>query len=357
MPREELQSSYTPEEDFIQFTKDSLKFIMEKLELLSNDVEEIKQNMMADEKQRSDLKRIKTDVLRIKNTVQNFPSLNENSISELSAPDDDTAVKTVVSEETTNDETLQDRDEILALSDKQHHIQFWNQQLKFRRIAFWNMLKNTEKAKLYDRWIISEPRVIPRKLQIPAIKGEPENQRRRREILALEHFKAERDLLEMRGKYNEDKFKSIDLQIQSFWENKLPDSAFRILMEMWEKECLCEEQKSRQRWSKSESWFKKYETQFRENYKDQNPFLKTGKTEINNTNYRNHTNHGRHAGNPNFKHWKCPSYKTQMNNRCGSRPQIPFHERPYRRNFNRQESTPLRNNSFLGYGPRLNEIG
>ena len=294
----------------------------------------------------------------IQNTVKNFPSLNENSISLQSAPADDTAVKTVASEETINDEAIpKDLDEILALSEKQHHIQFWNQQLKFRRIAFWNMTKNTEKAKLYDRWIISEPRVIPRKLQIPAIKGEPENQRLRREILALEHFKAERDLLEMRGKYNEDKFKSIDLQIQNFWENKLPDSALRTLMEMWEKECLCEEQKSRQRWSKSESWFKKYAIQFREDHKDQNPFLKSGKTGTNNTNYRNHPNNGRYAGNPNVNYRKCPPYKVQTNNRCGSRPQIPFHERPYRRNYNRQESISFRNNSFLGYGPSLNEIG
>ena len=41
-------------------------------------------------------------------------------------------------------------DEITALSEKQRHIQFWNQNLKFRIIAFWNMMKNAEKAKLYN---------------------------------------------------------------------------------------------------------------------------------------------------------------------------------------------------------------
>jgi hypothetical protein len=130
-----------------------------------------------------------------------------------------------------------------------------------------------------------------------------------------------------------------------------------MLMEMWEKECLCDKQKSKQRWSKSELWFKIYETQFKVDYKDQNPFLKTGETKMNNTNYRNHPNNDRHEENPNINHWKCPAYKTQMNNRYKSRPLIPFHERHYRQNYNRQENIRLRNNSFLGYVPRLNEIG
>jgi hypothetical protein len=100
----------------------------------------------------------------------------------------------------------------------------------------------------------------------------------------------------------------------------------------------------------------KYETQFREDHNDKNPFLKIGKTETNNTNHRNHPNNGRNVGNPNVNYRKCSSYKTQMNNRYGSRPHIPFHERPYRRNYNRQECISLRNNSFIGYGSSLSEI-
>jgi hypothetical protein len=64
MLKDELQLSYTLEDSF-QFTKDSLQFII-KMELLSNDVNKIKQNMSAEEKQCNDLNEIKTKLAHIK---------------------------------------------------------------------------------------------------------------------------------------------------------------------------------------------------------------------------------------------------------------------------------------------------
>lgn len=68
------------------------------------------------------------------------------------------------------------------------------------------MMKTEEKVKIYNNWLNSGPKAIPRKLQIPIIRGKPENHRVRRERLVFEEFKAEIDLLQMQAKYNEDKY-------------------------------------------------------------------------------------------------------------------------------------------------------
>jgi hypothetical protein len=44
-------------------------------------------------------------------------------------------------------------------------------------------------------------------------------------------------------------------------------------MKKWNEECAREEEKSIERWGKSDTWFKKYETKFKEEHKSKNPFL------------------------------------------------------------------------------------
>lgn len=80
----------------------------------------------------------------------------------------------------------------------------------------------------------------------------------------------------MRAKYNEDKYQSIDNKVNSFLKNKTSVSTSNILTRMWKDECLYEEQKSIQRWEKSETWLLKYETQLKHEYEGKNPFMKAG---------------------------------------------------------------------------------
>ena len=101
------------------------------------------------------------------------------------------------------------------------------------------MMKNAEKAKLYNTWLNSGPTILPRKFQIPFIKREPENQRARRERLALEQLKTEIDLLQMRSNYNEDnedKYHSLDENVLSFLKTKMSRSVFNILTRIWNDE-------------------------------------------------------------------------------------------------------------------------
>lgn len=80
--------------------------------------------------------------------------------------------------------------------------------------------------------------IIPRNLQIPEIRGEPENQRVRREKLVLEKFKTEIDLLQMRGKYNEDKFQSIDHEVYLHFQKNLQPYILERIIKLWNDDCL-----------------------------------------------------------------------------------------------------------------------
>lgn len=155
--------------------------------------------------------------------MQNFKHFNhaqhckQFTMTTPSTREDINSDSDTVSTETTSE---QDPDEINALSEKQGHLQFWNQQLKFKRIEFWNMIKNAAKAKIYNTWLNSGPKTLPRKLQIPTIREESKNQRVRRERLAMEEFKAELDLLQVWAKFNADKYQSNDNKVNSFFKNK-----------------------------------------------------------------------------------------------------------------------------------------
>lgn len=187
-------------------------------------------------------------------------------------------------------------------------------------------------------------------MQIPTIRGEPENQRVRRERLVLEEFRAEIDLLEMRAKYNEDKYQSIDNKVNSFLKNKTSVSTSNILTRMWKDECLYEEQKSIQRWEKSETWLLKYETQFKHEYEGKNPFMKAGDAQSKNKSNPESRNY---QATPDF----IQNYSSYpRTNRNQTRQSIPFHKPPFRQNRKQRRNYTTPRNSFLGHGPRQNQI-
>ena len=92
--------------------------------------------------------------------------------------------------------------------------QTWNQRLIKRRFAFWNFIKNKNKAEVYTSWINSNPIVVPRKFQMKQILNENEAHRKIRERLALESFNGEVELLTLRALPNEDKLKKIDQEMK-----------------------------------------------------------------------------------------------------------------------------------------------
>ena len=151
MPKDRKCISYTVGEDFIKSTQDSLKTITERLDELANDVRNIKQKLEESENKQGDLERIQSELTDVKDMIQLLTPLNETNHN------DQADITTILGENHTNSDAMmmssmeenteEDPDEIRVFSEKQRHIQFWNQQLKFRRIAYWNMVKNSQKAK------------------------------------------------------------------------------------------------------------------------------------------------------------------------------------------------------------------
>ena len=143
-----------------------------------------------------------------------------------------------------------------------------------RKFAFWNMLKNGNKADIYEKWSTSTPIILPRKLQVKLIPDEPEQQRRLREKMALDKFRMEIELLRLRAESNEQKFKSIDEQMEVEISKKAEGILYENTIKLWKEECENEEITSLQRWEKSDDWFSNYETEFKKEYNTDNPFMK-----------------------------------------------------------------------------------
>ena len=150
----------------------------------------------------------------------------------------------------------------------------WNKNLIQRKFAFWNMLKNSNKAEIYQKWLTSTPMVLPRKLQIKAIIEEPDQQRRLREKLSLDKMHNEIELLRLRGSANEQKLQDIDHEMNELITSKAEGGIREEVLKLWKQECEKEERASLQRWEKSDNWLSTYEEQFKNEYKTDNPFLK-----------------------------------------------------------------------------------
>lgn len=119
---------------------------------------------------------------------------------------------------------------------------------------------------------------------------------------------------------------------------------------MWKDECLYEEQKSIQRWEKSETWLLKYETQFKHEYEGKNPFMKAGDAQSKNKSNPESRNY---QATPDF----IQNYRSYpRTNRNQTRQSIPFHKPPFRQNRKQRRNYTTPRNSFLGHGPRQNQI-
>ena len=372
MPKVKTKNNSNEEEDFRLFTKETLMKITQKLDDISEELHGIKCIIQVSDQNQENLAKISSDTEFIREVVQNLePTSTQNS--------EETHVKDVTNNEAVNEPLF---NESAAMRARQQNIQQWNLYSKNRRIAFWNMVKNAEKANVYQSWLQSDNPTIPRKFQMPEIAGEPENQRMRREKLAREKFLAEIDLLAMRGKYNEEKYKAIDDEVSSFFVDKVDHNTHEDIMKLWRDECLQEEEKSLERWLKTEKWMKGYEVFFKKENRERNPYIKVFKGNDQRNLDFNGGNKGRHFSGSSSRDQETQWVRNEYSNRknrnvqrehvkpntnsnynyrmsnnhmseSGSRrPWIPYHERPYRvhRNGLDNRVNSKSQNSFLEYG-------
>ncbi|MEW8547357.1 MAG: hypothetical protein AB2693_27935, partial [Candidatus Thiodiazotropha sp.] len=161
---------------------------------------------------------------------------------------------------------------------KQSIIETWNRNLTKRRTEFWQQIRNDNTCKLYETWKNNAPMIIPRKLQMKFIEGEPLTQTQRRERQVIYNYQTDIELLELRARSHEEKVHSIDQQMEELINQKTTGQRRELLMKNWKDECEQEERTSLQRWENSNlRWFTKYEKEFLTFFEHKNPLIKDDK--------------------------------------------------------------------------------
>lgn len=91
-------------------------------------------------------------------------------------------------------------------------------------------------------------------------------------------------------------------------------------------------------------------TQFKHVHEGKNPFMKAGDPQSKNKSNPESRNH---QATTDF----IPNYSSNPStNRNQTRPSIPFHQPPFRQNRKQRRNYTTPRNSFLGHGPRQNQI-
>lgn len=151
----------------------------------------------------------------------------------------------------------------------------WSYKLNKRKEAYWNMVKNQGHRDKYQDWVEREKIIVPRFLQKKEFTNEHEDQKAVRAKAALNDFKAEIELRDLRAKQHEERYKQLDEEMERCLKTKGDERVINSLLQMWRSETNYQESISVKRWQRSAKWLDDYETKFLQEYHDKNSFFKT----------------------------------------------------------------------------------
>ncbi|CAF1619154.1 unnamed protein product, partial [Didymodactylos carnosus] len=135
----------------------------------------------------------------------------------------------------------------------------WSKNLKQRRIAFWNYFNNQQKYQLYTRWVNSEPPIVPNTFKICLNPQETDIEHSLRKTHANRTFQFHIDLHEAKATRFRQQQQQIDAQHEQFLSTVATGAVFIQLLNLWNKDCLRNEQTSLKIWEKHEHHYRKYE--------------------------------------------------------------------------------------------------
>ena len=116
--------------------------------------------------------------------------------------------------------------------------------------------------------------IVPIRLQMSKINGEPLAQTQIREKQVMFNFQSEIELMRLRIESHEERYKRIDSEMDDIIEKNLSGQRKEMIRKLWREECAKEEKQSTESWENSNvMWTKKYETEFLIFFADQNPFI------------------------------------------------------------------------------------
>ena len=130
------------------------------------------------------------------------------------------------------------------------HSKIWNDTLSKRKRDFFNHLKNSEKAKIYEQYLNNEPTFIPKCCKETKIKGQTSDEwirlNNEREISNVNH---EIQIMKTFALQHKESFEECDASIMEVFTH-FPQEKVNQIREVWMTEVKTEEQVSKSIWKK-----------------------------------------------------------------------------------------------------------
>ena len=135
---------------------------------------------------------------------------------------------------------------------------YWSRQLAARKKAYWHYHQNSSKSAMYSKWSTEYPDFIPLKFRPKLIHNESPEAAKIRLNQARARYHDDINLLKVYASSHEQKFTSIDQDVNKYLENlsSVPEEV-NILKDWWLAETSRCEHYSIQLWYKKEAWFEK----------------------------------------------------------------------------------------------------
>ena len=158
---------------------------------------------------------------------------------------------------------------------KQKIATAWNNTLHYRKLHFWQHIRNRNTAEIYKSFVNSETIIFPRKFQMKAIVGEPEIQTKIRAEQVQANMRTEIDLMMLRSSNHLEKAIKADEDMKSKITHLCEEDMRDTLYQMWENDTKNQEQISIRIWErKNKPFWIKYEEDFIRDSNSRNPFIK-----------------------------------------------------------------------------------
>ena len=137
---------------------------------------------------------------------------------------------------------------------KKQQLTMWKTLLNNRKINFYNALKSTETAKVYNSFLEMEEIYIPRKFRERTTHQDTEEQTRIKTHLNIAKVSAHIKILEDKATNYTNKFLQTDEEIATEIEKSCPIETLSFLSDLWKLECEKEEEISKEILKKKILW-------------------------------------------------------------------------------------------------------
>ena len=124
-----------------------------------------------------------------------------------------------------------------ALRIKSRMSNMWDNNLKARRLAYWQSYRNKNIANKYAEWQELDLVIVPQWLQMKYIPNEPENFTKKREKQVLDNFKTEVEILNLRQQNQEEKYQGTDNKMKEELSKLATGERRNALLKLCDDDC------------------------------------------------------------------------------------------------------------------------